>query len=515
MTSNRSLCRIPPHLALEPKQLRKLKEYPRQPIITTHGLLSRTELELVECCDWSFETARVVQRKCAHWVAPKSVRVREMLGNNDIKKLSPSFFTTTLVNLDFALGGGIHCASVTEIVGPPRCGKTQFCLTLSVQATLPIEMAGLDGGVCFIDTEGSLSADRLVAQHTDDDLVVVRAFRLVEIAETRYPQYFSRRDLKGQRNLEKMKNSIHILDVKSSKDMLERLKNLQEFIIMKKIRIVIIDSIGSLVMKEYRVSGGSNGSNGFFNGQSNSEILVERNNLLVEEAKHLKFLAESFHIPIIVTNQLLVNRYNTDVSSSLLLPSYKRTQTYDRDSSAVMVTAALGNTWAHSVTTRLIIEFCHNDLLKMMTSSYTTSSSILSSCKNIFRIKIAKSSIAPNFAFYYYISSQGVVEHDPPLSSNNETNASTTTMPTRTKTTRITDTNNNYSEIIIDKENVPLSRQASPTPLSPLTLVSPVSSISDDNALSETLTTESLRRQRKSRDKEHIADWFIKELWSS
>ncbi|CAG8502188.1 4763_t:CDS:2 [Ambispora leptoticha] len=474
MTSNRSLCRLPPHLALEPKQLRKLKEYPRQPITTTHGLLSRTELELVECCDWSYETARIIQRKCAQWIAPKSIRVREMLGNpgtdSNAKKLSPSFFTTTLVNLDSALGGGIHCASLTEIVGPPRCGKTQFCLTLSVQATLPIEMAGLDGGVCFIDTEGSLSADRLV-----------------EIAETRYPQYFSRRNPKGQRNLDKMKNSIHILNVKSSRDMLERLKNLQEFIIMKKIRMVVIDSIGSLVMKEYKIFGGSSGSNGFFNGQSNSELLVERNNLLVEEAKHLKFLAESFHIPIIVTNQLLMNRYNTGASSSLLLPSYKRAQTYDRDSSAVMVTAALGNTWAHSVTTRLIIEFCHNDLLKMMTSSYTSpsSSSILSSSiKNIFRIKIAKSSIAPNFAFYYYISSQGVMEHDPPLFVNNETTSTenTKTMPTGTKTTTITDKGKKYNEINIDKEN--------------------------------TLTTGTLRRKRKSREKEQIADWFIKELWS-
>ncbi|KAG9296940.1 hypothetical protein G9A89_006895 [Geosiphon pyriformis] len=435
MSSNRNLGRLPARLALTSKQLTELSFYPRHPICTSQDLLSKTELELVECCDWDFETVREVQKKCARWIAPKSVSVLDLLGDPQLsvfdqtKNGTPHFFTTTLEDLDYALGGGIPCSSVTEIVGAPRCGKTQFCLTLSVQATLPVEMGGLAGGVCFIDTEGSLSANRLV-----------------EIAESRFPQYFSPKNAKGRANLENTTKSIHIMEIKSSKDVLERLKNLQEFIIMNKIRLIIVDSIGSLVRKEY---------NNMFEerkNQTQSDILVERNNLLVKEAALLKFLAESFHLPVIVTNQL-VYKYTETFLTNPILPPFKRTRIYDPDTSAVLVTAALGNTWAHSVTTRLIFEFCQNDqaLMRMpMTIPH-----------NIRKIRIAKSPIAPNATCYYFIDSRGIIGFDASLPSE--------------------------EPVDIEKENSP------PT-------------------TSETVLEQSSKQLSRT---DMVADWFITTLWAS
>lgn len=49
---------------------------------------------------------------------------------------------------------------VLQIAGPPGCGKTQFCIMLSVLATLPRSLGGLDGGVVYIDTESAFSAER-------------------------------------------------------------------------------------------------------------------------------------------------------------------------------------------------------------------------------------------------------------------------------------------------------------------------------------------------------------------
>ncbi len=46
------------------------------------------------------------------------------------------------------------------MTGPSGCGKTQLCIMLSVLATLPRSMGGLDSGVIFIDTESAFSAER-------------------------------------------------------------------------------------------------------------------------------------------------------------------------------------------------------------------------------------------------------------------------------------------------------------------------------------------------------------------
>jgi len=49
----------------------------------------------------------------------------------------------------------------SQIAGPAGCGKTQFCIMLSVLATLPQDRGGLDASVIYIDTEAAFSATRL------------------------------------------------------------------------------------------------------------------------------------------------------------------------------------------------------------------------------------------------------------------------------------------------------------------------------------------------------------------
>lgn len=47
-----------------------------------------------------------------------------------------------------------------QIAGPAGCGKTQFCIMLSVLATLPQDKGGMDASVIYIDTEAAFSATR-------------------------------------------------------------------------------------------------------------------------------------------------------------------------------------------------------------------------------------------------------------------------------------------------------------------------------------------------------------------
>jgi DNA repair protein RadA len=93
--------------------------------------------------------------------------------------------TTGSNNLNEILGGGIETQALTEFIGEYGTGKTQICLTLSVNAQLPNEQGGLEGSVAFIDTEGTFMPERIyqIAQSNGldpksiaDNIFVARAY---------------------------------------------------------------------------------------------------------------------------------------------------------------------------------------------------------------------------------------------------------------------------------------------------------------------------------------------------
>jgi len=63
--------------------------------------------------------------------------------------------------LDTLLGGGLESASITEVYGEYRCGKTQLCHTLAVTAQAADESHA--GRVVYIDTEGNFRPERIRA----------------------------------------------------------------------------------------------------------------------------------------------------------------------------------------------------------------------------------------------------------------------------------------------------------------------------------------------------------------
>lgn len=71
--------------------------------------------------------------------------------------------TTGSKELDKLLGGGIETGSITELFGEFRSGKTQLCHTLAVTCQLPVSQNGGEGKCLYIDTEGTLRPERLVA----------------------------------------------------------------------------------------------------------------------------------------------------------------------------------------------------------------------------------------------------------------------------------------------------------------------------------------------------------------
>ncbi len=69
--------------------------------------------------------------------------------------------TTGSTSLDELLGGGIESQSITEFYGEFGSGKTQLCLQLSVNCTLPKAEKGFGGSVVWIDTENTYRPERV------------------------------------------------------------------------------------------------------------------------------------------------------------------------------------------------------------------------------------------------------------------------------------------------------------------------------------------------------------------
>ncbi|XP_021259425.1 DNA repair protein RAD51 homolog 2 isoform X3 [Numida meleagris] len=326
----------------------------RYQITTCQDFLCLSLVELMKVTGQSYRNVQKLLRKVSLACAPKMQTAYEMKVRRSVNP-SAAFLPTSLHSLDKVLHGGIPCGSLTELTSPPAYGKTQFCITMSVLATLPVSMGGLDGAVIYIDTESAFSAERLI-----------------EIAGNRFPTYFN-----TDEKLFCMTRSIHLYRELTCDSVLKRIKSLEEEIISKKIKLIIIDSVASVVRKEFDTKLQGN--------------LAERSNFLARGASLLKYLAEEFSIPVILTNQITTSLSNgLAIPADLVSPAYDLSLSEEQslfqchwwcpeepdftgDSRTVSgasgsgkresacVTAALGNTWSHSVNTRLILQY--HDLL--------------------------------------------------------------------------------------------------------------------------------------------------------
>jgi DNA repair protein RadA len=175
------------------------------------------------------------------------------------KRTSMLRCSTGSKSLDELLLGGVETQAVTEFYGEFGSGKSQICHTLCAMAKQPISDGGLDGGVIYIDTEGTF-----------------RPERLQQIAESR-----------GFIPLEVLKNVI-VCKVYNSSHLELIIKNLGGYINKFDAKMVIIDSIISLHRAEFSGRG----------------TLADRQQRLNSILHKLIRLAEIFNIVIVITNQV-------------------------------------------------------------------------------------------------------------------------------------------------------------------------------------------------------------------
>ncbi|XP_012859116.2 DNA repair protein RAD51 homolog 2 [Echinops telfairi] len=321
----------------------------RQQIVTCQDFLCLSPLELMKMTGLSeprvHELLCLVSRACA-----PQMQTAHGMKTQRSADVSTAFLATTLSALDEALHGGVACGSLTECainltsvrglrLSPDRRGKYYFKLR---------------------------SGETEIRNHVN---CPSSHGQLVEIAESRFPSYFN-----SEEKLLLTSSKVHLYRELTCEEVLQRLESLEEEIIAKGVKLVIIDSVASVVRKEFDTQLQGN--------------LQERNKFLAREAALLKYLAEEFSIPVILTNQITTHLSRALPSQADLVSPADDVSLSEGASGSSCVTAALGNTWSHSVNTRLILQYLDSERRQVL---------------------IAKSPLAPFISFVYTIEEEGLV----------------------------------------------------------------------------------------------------------
>lgn len=219
---------------------------------------------------------------------------------------------TFCAKLDEMLGGGLPLGKITEVCGAPGLGKTQLSFQLCVDACIPEAFGGVTGEAVYIDTEGSFVVHRLAEiaqaakQHIDG---------LAEASDD--PEMWR---LASEFTLDHILSRIHCYRSHSYLDLVAIMNVLPEFIkAHPQVKLVVIDSIAA----HFR--------HGF-------ECMSLRNRILGGLSQSLIMIATRFKLAVLLTNQMTTRVNHKFGKPAQLVP-------------------ALGDSWGHSCTLRVILHW--------------------------------------------------------------------------------------------------------------------------------------------------------------
>ena len=167
-----------------PVTTRKLNDAGIQNIM---DLIVRGPVEIAELTGMDIDTSSKICEKAREDLVKGGLIAKDFISASELYKTRQSIgkITTGTNCLDTLFDGGIETRALTEVYGEFGCGKTQFAHTMSVMVQKSKEEGGLEGGVLYIDTEGTFRPERIVqiAQAHDmdpekalDNIIVARAY---------------------------------------------------------------------------------------------------------------------------------------------------------------------------------------------------------------------------------------------------------------------------------------------------------------------------------------------------
>lgn len=369
---------------------------------------------------------------------------------------------TFCAGLDRILGGGIARGSLTEICGAPGVGKTQLAMQAALDAAIPRAFGGAGGEAIIVDSEGSILPERAsaMAQALSKHLkrVVSRAEAgakaAAEAAERARTEEASaaaaaaavdaaakRAAAEASGSASSLLSSVRVLRVRDAAELSAAVAALPALCDRHpRLALVAIDSIAFV----WRASGWSSSSSGgslssfsaanaattatatgataAFSSSSSSSAVAQtasRARALSSIAASLSSLARERGLAVLLTNQV-TTRPVAPVDRSFaspLNPGHQQNQDRNQGSglegsnSALARTApssilvpALGDSWGHVPTTRLMLSWQRAS--PSSSSSSASSSSFSSSQRRI--AELVKSPSLPPGRVEFEVTGEGI-----------------------------------------------------------------------------------------------------------
>lgn len=193
-------------------------------------------------------------------------------------------------------------------------------------------VADNESSVFYIDTEKTFSSARLS-----------------EMLRENHPEW-------PDEKIIEIISRVTVFQPTTSPQLVDTLKNIQDQLIEQNVKMLIIDSLASIIRVEY-----------------DKESVASRQALLSQVVSLLKYYAHELQLAVVVVNQVTSN-----VNSGF-------------------ATAALGLAWFHWVNTRLVLDFPNISLGEL--------DSIVGGIR---QLTVAKSPVSPVVTVYYHITGQGI-----------------------------------------------------------------------------------------------------------
>eukprot|EP01006_Ploeotia_vitrea_P051924 TRINITY_DN67617_c7_g1_i2.p1 TRINITY_DN67617_c7_g1~~TRINITY_DN67617_c7_g1_i2.p1 ORF type:complete len:302 (+),score=33.39 TRINITY_DN67617_c7_g1_i2:311-1216(+) len=216
--------------------------------------------------------------------------------------------------LDKLLGGGVHPSCLTEFCGIPGIGKTQVGMQLALDVQIPKVFGGVGGSAIYIDTEGSFMITR-IKQMAEGVLAHLQEL----CTNPATPQ--AKKEAAAGLSVDSFLNNIHYYRVHDCIEQLALVHVLPSFIREQEkstgtpVRLIVLDSVA-------------------FHFRHDFTDMAHRARLLQSFAQALQSMAAEFKLAVCVINQVT---------------------TKFKQNGQPFLAPALGDSWAHAVTHRIVL----------------------------------------------------------------------------------------------------------------------------------------------------------------
>ncbi|XP_064620784.1 DNA repair protein RAD51 homolog 3-like isoform X3 [Lineus longissimus] len=260
--------------------------------------------------DEALEIIQLVREK-PNGDVPQSMTAFEMLQDEQFQQNIVTFSE----KLDELLGGGVPVTKITELCGAPGVGKTQICMQLSVDVQIPEAFGGIGGEAVYIDTEGSFIVERLA----DIAKATVKHCQHISTLEKNKEQ----EDALEKFTMEDILSKIFYFRCHDYVELLAVVHTLPDFLSEhSQVKVIIVDSIA-------------------FHFRHDFDDYSLRTRLLNGMSQSFIKMATQNKLAVVLTNQMTTKIHSDQLNQSYLIP-------------------ALGESWGHACTIRVILHWKNN-----------------------------------------------------------------------------------------------------------------------------------------------------------